>query len=153
VRSSAPNVSAPVLEPIVLLMIKNLLLIPSNKQTNNVYLLYSFAYMTMTSSSGWYNASLLHQYKSWLPLLILKEKRYNKFRICYYKKHLKHLCCKSNYHMITTTTAHVKIFSRQRVAQNDDVTLNCVVKKCQIHQWQGTINWKQQKNTTLSLPW
>jgi hypothetical protein len=120
------------------------------------------SYMTMTSSSGWYNASLLHQYKSWLPLLILKEKRYNKlkttkkyntvvtmvksyinnlilmqhethvlktggelrlgdhgiqdvqkrhhwfvlwlsfhYRICYYKKHLKHLCCKSNYHMIT----------------------------------------------------
>ena len=31
--------------------------------------------------------------------------------------------------MITTTTAHVKIFSRQWVVQNDDVTLNCVVRK------------------------
>jgi cellulose synthase/poly-beta-1,6-N-acetylglucosamine synthase-like glycosyltransferase len=31
--------------------------------------------------------------------------------------------------MITTTTAHVRIFSRQWVVQNDDDTLNCVVKK------------------------
>jgi hypothetical protein len=65
-----------------------------------------------------------HKRRHWFALWLSFH-----YRICYYKKHLKHLCCKSNYHMITTTTAHVKIFSRQWVVQNDDVTLNCVVKK------------------------
>ena len=35
------------------------------------------AYITSTADSGWYNVSLLHLYKSCVPLFKLQQKRYN----------------------------------------------------------------------------